>query len=352
MNPSAIDMFCHWLPRRFLQAAEAMGARSMHMFQRAASIPLMCDLEARFRLMDLLPGYVQVPSLVSPPVDEVAPEQSVELARRVNDEMAEIAQNNRHYFPSFVACLPLNDPDACFVEAERAMTTLGAAGVQFYTNIGGHPIDQPWCLDLLTHIDRLDGGVWLHPLRTVEHPDYVHESESINELWWALGWPHETSLAMGRLALAGLFDRAPSLRILTHHGGGTIPMVAGRFEAGMERMGTRTRGGIAPPLREPPINALRRFHADTASFGHAATIRCAADFFDAGHLLFASDMPFGSRDGWSQVPITLKLLDDLFGQQPDVIDRVRSENASTWLLRRSIAKRPPRSAGTVAHDPT
>ena len=118
---------------------------------------------------------------------------------------------------------------------------------------------------------ELGRPVWLHPLLTMATPDYPNESVSKYDLWWAFGWPHETSVAMGRLVFAGVFDRWPQLTVITHHGGGTIPMCEGRIEHGLTELGTRNgpdmAHAVATDLREPPLTAFHRFYADTATFG-------------------------------------------------------------------------------------
>src|SRR5436853_276735 len=73
-----------------------------------------------------------------------------------------------------------------------------------------------------------------------EAADYPGESGSRYELWWAFGWPYETAVFMARLVFAGIFDRHPSLRMLTHHAGGMVPHFAGRIGLGLDQLGART----------------------------------------------------------------------------------------------------------------
>ena len=41
------------------------------------------------------------------------------------------------------------------------------------------------------------------------------------EIWFTFGCPYETSACMTRLIYAGLFDKLPGLKILTHYMGGS-----------------------------------------------------------------------------------------------------------------------------------
>ena len=47
----------------------------------------------------------------------------------------------------------------------------------------------------------------------------------------ALGFPLETTIAVTRMLLSGVFDRFPKLKILIAHSGGTLPFLAGRIES-------------------------------------------------------------------------------------------------------------------------
>lgn len=47
----------------------------------------------------------------------------------------------------------------------------------------------------------------------------------------ALGFPLETTIAMARLYLSGIFDVVEDLTIIVAHSGGTLPFLAGRIES-------------------------------------------------------------------------------------------------------------------------
>src|SRR5687767_6449233 len=122
MVENALDIFCHCLPPEYCAAANRLWAKPSWLFQRAQAIPAMANLEARFRVMDQFAGYQQIPSIASPTPEQIAsPEHSPELARIANDAMASMAAKHLHRFPSFVATLALNNPDATLAEAERAI---------------------------------------------------------------------------------------------------------------------------------------------------------------------------------------------------------------------------------------
>jgi predicted TIM-barrel fold metal-dependent hydrolase len=120
-------------------------------------------------------------------------------------------------------------------------------------------------------------------------------------MWWAFGWPYETSVAMGRLVFSGLFDRHPDIRIITHHMGAMVPFCAGRVGGGLDQLGTRSDDpddvAALGRLRKRPIEYFKMFYGDTALFGAWHAMESGLAFFGADRILFGTDMPFDPEKG-------------------------------------------------------
>jgi aminocarboxymuconate-semialdehyde decarboxylase len=201
-------------------------------------------------------------------------------------------------FAGFAAALCLTDVEGSVAEAHRAIRELGASGVQIFTSIAGKPLDDPQFAPIFAALAEHDLPLWLHPVRTAAMSDYPAEKKSRYEMWWCFGWPYDTSVAMVRLVFAGLFDRHPGLKIVTHHLGGMIPYYDGRVGPGLEVLGARTSdedySKILPSLKRPHMDYLHDFYADTALFGGGVhAVRCGLEFFGADHVVFATDTPLG-----------------------------------------------------------
>jgi aminocarboxymuconate-semialdehyde decarboxylase len=146
-----------------------------------------------------------------------------------------------------------------------------------------------------------DLPIWMHPARPAGFADYAGEARSKFDIWWAFGWPYETSAAMARLVFSGIFDRHPGLKIITHHMGAMIPFCAGRVGGGLDQLGSRTDDpddmAALGRLSKRPIDYFKMFYGDTALFGAWHAMESGLAFFGADHILFGTDMPFDPEQG-------------------------------------------------------
>jgi len=311
-----IDLFCHILPPEYFERMTSITGRGAYMQKRVREIPSISDLDVRFRMMDLFDDYVQVLSLAAPPIEALTgPESTPELARVANDAMAALCVKHPDRFPGFVASLPLNNMDATLAEIDRAMTQLGARGVQIFTNMNGVAMDHPQFRPIFQRMAELDMPIWMHPTRTGAFSDYATEETSKLEMWWVFGWPYETSVAMSRILFAGYFDEFPNLKVITHHMGGMIPYFAGRIGPGLDQLGSRTDSEdlttYLKRLQKRPFDYYKMFYADTALFGNQPGIELGLSFFGAEKVVFASDFPFDPEKGTFNIRETIKDIDGL-----------------------------------------
>jgi len=130
-------------------------------------------------------------------------------------------------------------------------------------------------------LDASRAFVFLHPGRCCDGRLNRFYLENL------LGNPHETAVAVAHLVFGGILARHTRIRFCLAHGGGTVPMVAGRWQHGFNM--------ALPELRDMPpdgvLPLLRRFYADCLTHGEDA-LHCSAGVFGADHLLFGSDWPF------------------------------------------------------------
>lgn len=342
-----IDVFSHFVPAAYSDYLQRLpaGRAAVPRWQR---IPTLVDLDARFRLMDGFADCVQIPSLANPPIEALgSASQTPEIARVANDALAELCARHPDRFPSFVANLPMNAPDAAVDEAERAVRELGAAGWLLYTNVLGAPLSEPRFSPVFEKAVELDRPLWLHPIRGPEHADYDAEERSEHELWFSFGWPYETAAAMGRLVFSGLFERLPSVKIITHHLGGLVPYLEGKISIGFRQAaeGTLQRNPVAEEagLSRPPADYFRMFYADTAVNGVGRAFDCGLAFFGPDRCLFASDAPFDPLGGAHLIDENIRMI-----EQADLDAAVRAQlfrDNAARLLKLDVADQPPGRSG-------
>ena len=310
-----IDIFNHIFPERYAAKMSEVAPNWKDVGKRVRGVPMLVDLDVRFRVMDTFPGYQQVLSIATPPLEAYAPSDAIELARIANDGMAELVARYPDRFPGFIASLALNDPDAAAREARRAVDDLGARGIQVFSNVRGKPIAAPEFVPLFEMMAGYDLPIWLHPYRGADITDYSTEERSQYEIWWTFGWPYETSVAMARIVFAGLFDQFPKLKIITHHMGAMTPYFEGRVGPGWDQLGVRTSDVdyslVLKQLKKRPLDYFKMFYADTALFGAYDATVCGLRFFGADQVLFASDAPFDPEKGSMYIRETIGVIDRL-----------------------------------------
>jgi predicted TIM-barrel fold metal-dependent hydrolase len=311
-----LDIFNHIFPKIYYDKMMAVNPNLADIGKRVREVPVLVDLDARFRMMDEFVDYAQVICLTAPPFDLLAgPDVTPELARVANDGMAEYVAKYPDRFPAFIASLPLDNPDAAVQEIDRAVKDLKAVGVQVFTCVQDKPLDRPEFKPLFAKMAEHDLPIWVHPTRTAKFPDYLTETKSKYEIWWTLGWPYDTSVMMSRLVFGGYFDDFPNLKIITHHMGGMIPYFEGRVGPGWNQMGARTSDEdlslVLKKLKRPHLEYFKMFYADTALFGSLSGTKCGLDFFGVDHVLFASDSPFDPEKGPKYIRDTIKIIEEL-----------------------------------------
>jgi uncharacterized protein len=311
-----IDIFNHIFPKKYFDKMVEVLPSGKDMHKRVRAIPCIVDLDERFRIMDKFGDYVQIICLGAPPIEVYgAPPLSTEMAKIANDGMAELVAKYPKRFPGFIASLPMNDPQGLLAEARRAVKDLRAVGVQIFTNVLGRPLDKPETMPLFDLMAELDLPIWLHPARGADFPDYKSETKSHYEIWWTFGWPYETSAAMAHLVFAGLFDKHPNLKIITHHLGAMAPYFEGRVGPGWDQLGSRTSDVdytvLLKSLKKRPVDYFKMFYADTAVFGSVPATNCGLAFFGADKVLFASDSPFDPEKGSAYIRWTIEIIDKL-----------------------------------------
>lgn len=319
-----VDIYNHFMPQVYWDKMMEIAPQYENLGKRVRNIRMLTDLDFRFEVMDRQDEYVQILTVNAPPPEALTgPDRSPELAIAANDGLADLCAKYPDRFVGFGATMPMNNIDAALDEIDRAVDDLGALGAEIYTNVAGRPLDDPEFEPFFARMHERDLPIWVHPVRGDEMADYASEEKSRYELWWAFGWPYETSAFMARMVLSGLMERYPGLKMITHHMGGMVPYFEGRVGAGLDQLGKRTSdedySGVLAGLSKPHLEYFKDFYADTAVFGAVGATKCGLEFFGADHVVFASDAPFDPVPG-QYIAETIKIIDEL-----DITDEDRAK---------------------------
>lgn len=294
-----IDVFAHILTPRYRQRAfEILGARGDQVaadYEAMSKLdPTLTDLDARFKSVDEIAGqdYRQVLVMAHTQAEHEEPGLAIELADTGNQELAEAVAANPDRFAGWAAQVALQAGDQGLAKLEQAIQQDGATGAQVFTQVQGKCLDHPDFEPFFELMAKLGRPIWIHPNRTVQWSDFpLTEPESRFHLYSLTGWPSDTANVMYRLMCAGYLDRWPELKIITHHSGGTVPMLAGRLKGPIRGVGAEH----AAKLIQEPLDYLRMFYADTANFGNPIALRAALEFFGEDNVMFGSDFGFSPR---------------------------------------------------------
>ena len=246
----------------------------------------------RLALMDEAGVDLQVLSLTTPGLHNLAAEDSVALARRTNDLIAQTVAKRPDRFQGFAA-LPTPAPDLAARELERAVQELGLKGAMLSGRTRDKHLDHPDFRPLFECAAALGVPVFIHPqipLRAVRDANYSGFSPEIDLALaaYGLGWHFEAGLQFVRLILAGTFDRHPNLQIILGHWGEVILFY-------LERLAALQR---AAKLDRPVAAYMRDNLYVTASgmFSVNYLQRCI-EIVGIERILFSTDFPYQYRPG-------------------------------------------------------
>lgn len=222
-------------------------------------------------------------------------------ARAVNDGLAAACRQHPTRF-RFVAVLPTASRTEMVQELERALG-LGAAGVGIATNIGDWQLHAPEVRGFWREMNRRKLMVLIHPTTPCDAP------QNDPGTFLSVGYPGETAMAATKLALTGVLEECPEVKIVWSHLGGGLPMILDRIDRGYHRYSS---------CPHPPSYYLRRCYFDTACT-HGPALQCARATWGGNTLIFGSDVPHVpnteketlaalNNTGWPKAE-----LDDIFG---------------------------------------
>jgi uncharacterized protein len=306
-----IDIFPHIMPPKFFEKFKKVVKSEIHTILLENNATLW-NLEKRFQVMDKFDDYVQVLTMASPALENIAdPKMAVDLSRMANDELSELYHKNPDRFAAAVGCLPMNDMDAALKELDRCIKDLHLRGVQIFTPTLDKPLDSPEYMPLYEKMSYYNLPIWIHPQREPSYADYKTEKASKYDLFSLFGWVYETTAFMARLVMSGVLEKYPNLKIITHHGGAMVPFLENRITGFLGGAELAIHKKTTEDLRKPVIDYFKMFYADTAIYGHTPGLMLSHNFYGPEHLMFGTDMPYDPTFGLKYVKATIEAIEEM-----------------------------------------
>lgn len=195
--------------------------------------PEYYDISEKLRFMDAHGISTSVVSLANPWLDFLPPSQAAAAAKSVNNEVEAICARHEGRLFAF-GTLPLSatHTEEIVAEIERLRTLPHMRGVIMGTTGRGSGLDDEALEPVWAALDRTCTLVFLHPHYGLPSSVYGPNASKYGHILpLALGFPLETTIAVSRMFVGGVFDRFEGLQILLAHSGGTLPFLAGRIES-------------------------------------------------------------------------------------------------------------------------
>jgi aminocarboxymuconate-semialdehyde decarboxylase len=247
--------------------------------------PGLMDLKTKLSDMDRM--GIDLSVLSASPVSYHAwteGEDAVRLSRIQNEAMTEMATKHPDRFAA-LATLPLQDVTLGIAELEHAVKALGHKGTMIQTNFRGRDLDHPVYEPFYAKLEELDVPLFLHPNDVAGHERY--QDYYLTNL---IGNPLDTTIAIGRMLLGGVFERHPKLKVCLVHAGGQYPFIRGRLDHGYrERPETRK---LAP---KEPSAYLSQVWFDTIIHWDPA-LKFLIETVGEDHVYLGSDYSFDMAD--------------------------------------------------------
>ncbi|ODM18044.1 hypothetical protein SI65_06832 [Aspergillus cristatus] len=304
------------------------------------------DVNVKLEFMRRHGINVSVISLANPWLDFVEPDQARTWAERINDDLdatcANVNKESNERLFAFGA-LPLSAPSADIVvgEVERLKTLPHLRGVIMGTSGLGNGLDDGKLDPIWDALQNTDTMLFLHPHYGLPDeafggPDTINRYGHVLPL--ALGFPLETTIAVTRMLLAGVFDRFPRLKILLAHSGGTLPFLAGRIESCIrhERRFVANDGDLPGPQRSVWDVLNTNIYLDAVVYGTAG-LKAAVAAGGKDRLLFGTDHPFfppldcKEKEVWPSVATNYEAIQDAFDTDVKDVAAVLGGNAARIL---------------------
>ncbi|RPB22574.1 amidohydrolase 2 [Terfezia boudieri ATCC MYA-4762] len=296
------------------------------------------DISKKIEFMDTHGIDISVISLANPWLDFLPTEDALRVTQQVNDELNNLCASYPGRLYAFGA-LPLSGSVAEVIQEIKRLAQLRyVRGVIMGTSGLGDGLDDPRLDSVWGALQETKQTIFLHPHYGLPKEVYGSRQDNYGHvLALAMGFPMETTIAVARMFLSGVWDKWTKLSVLLAHSGGTLPFLAGRLESCilhdrhiMEKGKDEKRRTIWDILQN---NIL----LDSVVYARAG-LKAATEVAGSDRILFGTDHPFfppltneegGKEEQWLSVTMNYRAVQEEF--EPKTLDGILGGNAIRLL---------------------
>ena len=286
-----IDVHTHFLSEKVARVLERRshfpytrfvdGTYHFHCCQ-GLSVPLAPpahDMQRKLADMDSAGIDVAILSLGIPGPELLGGAEADELARMVNDLLAEIIVQHPNRFWGY-ATLGFGDIEASLTELDRCFSTLKFRGLQLFSNLNGKPLDAPEFRPIFARMAELKRPIFIHPTVPLNQ-NYLMDLVPAPVLAFMV----DNTLAAMRLALSGMLAEYATAPIIIPHVGATVPYLMARLDGMLESFG-------GPGALKEPSRLLKKLYMDTVAY-RPEPLQWCFSLMGASQLVLGTDHPYG-----------------------------------------------------------
>jgi 6-methylsalicylate decarboxylase len=218
-------------------------------------------------------------------------QEARDIARRTNEVLAEIVAKHPKRFGA-VATLPGLDADGALAEIGYALDTLKMDGVTTTTSLNdvylGEPQFDPW----LEELNRRSATLFVHPTITKAGETLLNGlNASVIEFMF------DTTRMITNMVATGARKRFSQIKIISTHGGGTIPYLVNRIQTLEHTFGVGPgRLELSP---EEVREGIASFYYDLTAATSEAQLGAILKLVPVSQLLMGLDLPFMPKSSFA-----------------------------------------------------
>ena len=237
------------------------------------------------------------------------------MSRLCNEFAARMVQDHPGRYGLF-ASLPMPDVDGSLAEITYAFDSLKADGINLSTSFGDKWPGDPAYKPVFEELNRRKAVVFFHPYA----PNCCGSLNS-GVPPGLLEFPYDSGRAITSLLLSGSLARLRDIRWLFSHGGGVMPMLAGRVA-----FFTAARKDAAEIAPNGVLAELQRLYYDTANAAWPISMAGLLKMVPPSQIVFGTDFPY--------VPTTLQAQElEKNGLSADLLAAIQRDNATRLIPR-------------------